>query len=405
MCLDDNGKVMNVMTHSIQEALNSKYHKEIRLAQSRGERHGMCKVCWDRDDANAAAKQRSNSLRFFRTFSQLPNLDGAISLNKAPNFLTKDGSLTEPPISLDLRFSNVCNMKCIMCSSYYSNLWYEDEIKLYNKHTVSIDGKVYKINQINGVYKSDMPVWHDSDNWWNQFELIKHRVRHIYLTGGEPFVVKGHDKLLDKLIEANFAKDVSLEYDTNLSVINDNILKKLQKFKQVLISVSCDDINEQYELIRFPGKFNTLLSNLQKLKDRDIKIRHLSSCIGVYSIFSPIRVYNYFTDLGYTSEDSSMGYEMFSFRFLRSPHHANLALLPRAIKTKVIDIYTSSNLPDKWKSYLIAYLENNMDTYDENLCKRTLLEHIKYLDSLDSIRNTNWKKTFPEINQLLMGYA
>ena len=52
MSVDDEGNVMNVMTHSIMDALNSETHKKIRLAQSRNERHPMCKVCWDRDDAN-----------------------------------------------------------------------------------------------------------------------------------------------------------------------------------------------------------------------------------------------------------------------------------------------------------------------------------------------------------------
>lgn len=404
MAVDENGKIMNIMTHSIQEALNSKYHKEIRLAQSKDERHHMCKVCWDRDDANATANQPTTSLRFARSFKQLPNLDNAITIHKAPDLLTVDGSLDETPISLDLRFTNVCNMKCIMCSSIYSNQWYEDEMKIYNKTTLNVGPKSYKIQKVNGVYKTEMPAWHNSENWWNQFELIKHRIRHLYLTGGEPFIVKGHDILLDKLIESGLSSNVILEYDTNLSVINDKILDKLKNFKQIVLSISCDDINEQYELIRFPGKFSTMLENLQKLKDRNIGIRHLSSCVGIYSLYSPIRLYNYFTKLGYTNEQSTEKIDMYSFRLLRAPPHANIGLLPRDVKLKVIDVYQQSNLPMKWKNFLCSYLQNNMDIHTEEACIRSTKDHISYLNTLDELRGTNWKKTFPEIVELLKDY-
>lgn len=404
MSVDDDGNVMNIMTHSIKEALNSKYHKEIRLAQSRNERHPMCKVCWDRDDANATAGQQTNSLRYTRSFKQLPNLENAITIHKVQDFLTPDGSLDETPISLDLRFTNVCNMKCVMCSSIYSNQWYEDEMKLYNKNTINIGQKIYKVEKLNGVFKTDMPVWHNSENWWKEFELIKHRIRHLYLTGGEPFIVKGHDTLLDKLIESGLASQVILEYDTNLSVINDKILDRLKHFKKVILSISCDDVNEQYELIRFPGKFSTILQNLEKLKDRNVGIRHLSSCVGIYSIYSPIRLYEYFTNLGYTTEKSTEKYDMYSFRILRSPAHSNIALLPKEAKLKVIDVYQQSSLPIKWKNYLCGYLQNNMDTYTEEECIKSTKKHIEFLDKLDELRGTNWKKTLPEVAELLKEY-
>ena len=387
MCIDKDGKFMNVLTHTIQDALNSKYHKEIRLAQSKNERHTMCKVCWDRDDANDAKNQVTSSLRYFRTFRQLPNLDNAIPIHKAQDTMLPDGSIENYPISLDLRFTNVCNMKCIMCSSIYSNQWYDDEIKLYgNRITINSE------------------PWHDSSIWWKQFDEIKHRIRHLYLTGGEPFIVKGHDIMLDKLIESNLASEIILEYDTNLSVINDKIIDRLRHFKQVIISVSCDDINEQYELIRFPGKFKTISSNLEKLKDRNIKIRHISSCIGIYSLYSPMRVYDHFTKLGYDGETKLTSLDAFSFRLLRFPAHSNIALLPKALKLKMIDVYENSTLPQRWKLFLIGYLENYLDTYSKETCDKSVYEHIDYLNKLDNIRGTDWKKTFPEIVELLKDY-
>jgi MoaA/NifB/PqqE/SkfB family radical SAM enzyme len=389
MAIDSDGKVMNVMTHSIKEALNSENHKQLRLSQSKNERNPLCKVCWDRDDANKN-NARTTSLRFFRTFDQLPGLDNAVTLEKASGVMANDGSIDEFPISLDLRFTNVCNMKCIMCSSKYSNQWYEDEEKLYGTNFMHVDPSLkYNIIVKNGVYKSDMPVWHDSDAWWKNFDDIKHRIRHLYLTGGEPFIVKGHDVLLDKLIELNLASNIILEYDTNLSVINDKILNRLKQFKEVILSVSCDDVDEQYELIRFPGKFSNMTKNLQLLKDRDFEIRHLSTCIGIYSIFSPLRLRDKFPE-----------YKL-SLRMLRAPFHSDIMYLPKSAKEEVIRVYRESNIEDRWKNFVISYLENNMNTFPDKECVDMTKQHINYLNKLDEIRGTDWKKTFPDVVKLL----
>ena len=392
LCLDENGNQMTIFTHSILDALNSDYHKQIRLAQSNNERHPVCKVCWDRDDANARSGQITNSLRFARSFRQLPDLDNAITLEVAPSKMEPDGSLhNEYPISLDLRFTNVCNMKCVMCCSRYSNKWYEDEFKLYGK---TAEPKV-EFRTIHNTYRGATLAWHDSEEWWAQFDLIKHRIRHLYLTGGEPFIVKGHDDLLDRLIADDLAKNVILEYDTNLSVINDKILKRLSNFKKIVISVSCDDVEDRYELIRFPGNFNTMLENLGQLRARNIDIRHLSTCIGIYSIYSPIRLYEYF---------KPMGYDTYSLRFLRSPDHSNIALLPDHLKLKVMEVYKASSMPDKWKAFVCGYLENNMGKFSNEQCETSVRKHIAYLNRLDELRGTDWKSTFPDVVELLQEF-
>lgn len=396
VCLDEDGNVINILTHSIKDALNSQYHKSLRLAQSKNERHGICKVCWDRDDACASKNIPTNSMRAFRSFVQLPNMDKAIPIHVAKDHMQEDGSIDEFPISLDLRFTNVCNMKCVMCNSRYSNQWYADEMKLYNKTYFTVDSnKKYNITVDNGVYKTDMPVWHDSPIWWKKFDEIKHRVQHLYLTGGEPFIIKGHDVLLDKLIEDNLASKVILEYDTNLSVINEKILKRLSHFKQVIISVSCDDVEDKYDLIRSGGNFQILLKNLEKIKQKNIEIRWLTTCTGIYSVFSPIRLYEYFTPLGYKN---------FGYRFLRAPWHSDLAMLPDHLKEKVIEVYNTSNLPQHAKDYYIGYLENNMGKYSKDQCERHVYAHIDFLNKLDELRGTNWKETLPDVVLLLKEY-
>jgi len=380
--LDSEGNIMNLMTHSILDAINGDKFKQIRLAQSRNEKHPMCGICWKREDVSSRNGGTAHSLRIFRSFVQLPDVDGAINLNNVKDYLTEDGSLNETPISLDLRFTNVCNMKCTMCNSKYSNQWYEDEKIIYGA-TIEKENRGARLD------------WHDSPRWWEQFETIKHRIRHLYITGGEPFIIKGHNILLDKLIEADLAKHIILEYDTNLSVINDKILDKLKQFKQIVLSVSCDDIGDRYNLIRFGGNFETLTTNMNKIQERGFGIRHISSCVGIYNIYAPIRIYEHF---------SKLGYDKYSFRTLMSPVHMDMKYIPDEQKQQVIRVYQESNLPDGWKKFICNYLESHIGTQSHEECVMMIENHVSFLDKLDSIRGTDWKKTFPDAVDLLKDY-
>jgi organic radical activating enzyme len=418
----EDGTTMNVLTHSIKEAMNSVYHKEIRAAQARGERHIACKVCWDRDDAATRQGVKPTSLRVVRTFDQ--NVEGTQKINREwgrvggqpmvgsaipenatqwllDPTLTTDGTMKDiMPVSLDIRFSNLCNAKCIMCEPLYSTLWYEDYERLTGNQFFNSGMKRYNIiktPKVSGgnVYSSDMPEWRDDPRWWKQLDELAPHLQHVYITGGEPFLQPQHDKFLDRLIEAGYAKNIVLEYDTNLSVMNTKILDRLTKFKDIILRISTDDVGARYELIRHPLKFNNLLDNMAKLKDYglDKKIDTITTCIGIYSMYAPMRMWETFAPLGY---------EKYFIRILVSPKAVDMAYLPRKIKEKVINDYDGNNaLPHFHKTHVAGYLKNNFDLVDDDKARLHLNSFVRYMEGLDRIRKTDWKSTFPEVVDLL----
>lgn len=390
-CLDENGKPMNVLTHSMDEALNSETSKSIRAAQLNGERHKACWVCWTKDDNVAKYTDvETRSLRVARTIHQLP----AAGVDTLPE------SVINSPMkirSLDLRFTNTCNLKCIMCGPMYSNMWYDDYASIYNTDEFGDSDTRYKIIKINGVSKVEMPRWHDTEIWKDRFNVVKQDLRHLYMTGGEPFLIKGHQEILNDLIDSDLAKNVTLQYDTNLTVINPKILDRLTKFKRVILNVSVDDIGKRYNYIRFPGDFNTLVDNLKFLflnKSDNITIGHVSSCIGILNIFAPFRFNAFLKEHKFDTVDH--------FRMLRQPDHFDPRFLPKQLKEAVIRAYAKADF-DHRKSLVVAHLENNMDM-DEEQCIRKVKEHIAFLNKLDVLRGIDWKKTFPETATLLKDY-
>jgi hypothetical protein len=78
--------------------------------------------------------------------------------------------------------------------------------------------------------------------------------------------------------------------------------------------------------------------------------------------------------------------------------------LPKSIKQKIIDIYESSNLPKKYHTYVVGYLKNNLDAVTDQEAVIKIKNFVGYMDSLDKLRGTDWKKTFPDITKLLFDF-
>jgi MoaA/NifB/PqqE/SkfB family radical SAM enzyme len=402
---DENGDVMNIMTHSIEDALNSDLHKQLRLAQSRNERHPVCDVCWRREDANYREiadgakinpKKQNISHRITRTFFHLADQKDAITTEQASSRMAPDGSIDSFPVLLDIRFSNLCNAKCIQCEPQYSTLWYNDHMELTGSDTFNVGPKEYKIIKQNNKLTTNMVRWHDTPEWWNQFERIKHKLKHIYITGGEPFVQPSHDEMLDRLIASNLAEDIIIEYDTNLTVINEKILNRLSKFKKIRFSVSVDDIEKRYELIRYPSSWKRLLENLKMVKTvvptEDIRI---SMCVGIFDVYAPIRVVPFFSNLGHTT---------FPIRLLRSPSCYDLAYLPKEVQLHILEEYSKSDLDNRYKMTTVGYIKNNLDTHVLETRLSVINSFKQRMDTLDRLRGTDWKETFPEVADMLAPY-
>ena len=405
IAFDDSGKVMNVLTHSIEDAMNSELHKELRLAQSRDERHPVCRVCWDKELAHARqvvdSGHKANiyngvSHRIGRTFHHLVDEPNVVNIDNAATAMRPDGSIDAMPIFLDIRFSNLCNAKCIQCEPQYSTLWYNDWVELNGTNKFNVGKVEYNLTKQGNKYVSDMPKWHDTPEWWAQFDRIKGRLRRIYVVGGEPFLQPAHDEMLDRLIAAGLAKDIELEYDTNLMAINNKILDRFSKFKKIHLAVSLDDTEKRYELIRFPSNWERLNENLEKIKGLyNVSETRISMCIGIFSVYAPTRVIPHFLD---------RGYKRFPIRLLRSPACYDMAWLPNDIKRKIIDSYDLIDIPNRYKAETVGYLKNRMDQCSEETSERWMHSFVQRMDTLDKLRGTDWKGVMPDVVDILRGY-
>ncbi len=147
---------------------------------------------------------------------------------------------------LDLTVDNDCNLECVMCSPLYSrklHSFYEKELQIAPEKS-----------------------WVTSLTTKDIEELIP-SLEQVTLTGGEPFLSRRSLEIIRQLSRSGRAGEIVLRVFTNLSHLPGNLLEELNAFKKLELILSIDSVEENYELMRFPAKWNVLLQNIKKIKE------------------------------------------------------------------------------------------------------------------------------------------
>lgn len=206
---------------TIEKNFFSEEMNELRKASFAGERIAGCVRCNEEEDnGKKSLRQRYNE-----------------------NQLLGQVDTDNPKIEwLELAISNECNLKCRMCDTKYSDKWYDEELALkgFATKTTKID-----IRDI--------------------FPFVPN-LKHLKITGGEPFVTPDHWRLLDYIIDSGYSKNIFLNYSTNCTVYpKAEIVDRLKQFKHVELVVSMDSIvKEEFEYLRYPSDYDAVITNIEK---------------------------------------------------------------------------------------------------------------------------------------------
>lgn len=374
------GKEMNIWEHSFAEAMNSKWHIEMRQAHAEGRRTEQCTCCYDRDDI------KGNSRRQYVNQELGGSIPEFVQWQQMDFVTTEDRKLKIPPVSLDIRFGNLCNLKCYMCGPWYSDKWYEEFGEFFKTDNFGWNGKRIKISEATkgklGA-NANNELWWESDVWWQRFDELAPSLRHLYITGGEPMLVPAHDEILQKLVDKGYAKNIIIEIDTNLTALNQKIVNLWLQFKRVDLRISLDAVNSLYEIARFPAKWNRFVENVEWVQKLDVpNIRTwLTSCISPLTIFQLDESDAFNVQMGMKNATH--------YRYIEGPPHLSVAHLTPRQKQFVVDWYEQNTT--RYAPKLIEYLRIHWNDGD--------LEHmrtfVKFMDYLDKSRNTDWRAQSP----------
>jgi organic radical activating enzyme len=139
----------------------------------------------------------------------------------------------------DIRFSNLCNLKCRSCGHIFSSQWYQDQAKLAG-------GDWKEQNSVlNYAGRTELDMW-------EQLEPHLDYVEQIYFAGGEPLLMEEHYNILDELVRRG-RFDVRLIYNTNFThtdLKGKSVFEYWKQFKSVAVGASLDAMGPRAEYIR-----------------------------------------------------------------------------------------------------------------------------------------------------------
>ncbi|PIB35338.1 hypothetical protein BFP72_07980 [Reichenbachiella sp. 5M10] len=191
-----------------------------------------------------------------------------------------DGSIR--PIYLDIRFSNICNLKCRTCWHGASSSWYEEAKQLKN---TAGEQAIIRATTDNAALIAE--VMDQADE-----------IEEVYFAGGEPLMMEEHYRLLERLLDQR--QQPLIRYNTNLSVLqlkSQEVIPLWQKFDKVQLSVSIDALGQQAEYIRKGLKWNQLLDNLLRVQNECPHVQvEIAPTVSVFNVMELGAIHRYFFD-------------------------------------------------------------------------------------------------------------
>jgi MoaA/NifB/PqqE/SkfB family radical SAM enzyme len=254
--LKEDGSVYNLSRDRMQDVRNHPLAKEMRRSLLNGERHPECKRCWSEESAGKRSKRHE-------MIEKMGDMDDFAIHTQS------DGSVNDDymPVQFDLRFGNLCNLKCRICGPSDSSMWYDDHFKM-NGDVFYDQGRAVRLTRSksrltdNGTFN-----WYENPQFWTDLDDNMPQMTHVDLIGGEPMLIKAHFDFLERCVEQGHAEHINLEYATNITNIHTKALNIWKNFKSVYFGCSIDGYGAVNDYLRHPSKWSHIEKNLRRIDD------------------------------------------------------------------------------------------------------------------------------------------
>ena len=335
-----------------------------------GEKLDMCKRCWSEE------KLGFTSERQYLIKDVPAGLD-----------YTDPGYYMSGPRHLNIKVSNICNLRCRTCQSNDSYL-YHIEGEYYEKKN-GISNTPYTIEKFKKYF---------TDEQLDELYNFAGNLERIELYGGEPFLDDQIPKFLTRLIDAGLSKNIDLFVSTNAThELTPTWQKILTNFKEIIINVSIDGIGERFTYMRHPGKWEVAQKNI----DAFFNLRKDCPTINVVPVITVSALNVWYVNEVFEYFDR-YGVEPFII-LVQWPSYYCVNVLPDTIKSTVEKHLLGFN-NSKFDA-IINLMNTEPKVYSSKQNLTPWQEFKFWTKEKDLYRNENFIKTFDEIGTLLMEHG
>ena len=332
---------MNILSDSVIDAWKSKDYESFREDFLSGKKSSYCDYCWKSENVGLPSKRTRD-------------------LKQPIAFTTDFFNVQNSPSTVDLKIGFSCNSKCRICFYGRSSAWYKEDKKFGIQRP--------ELHEVDYTFKTTSEFWRDFGKDLQELKSIK-------LIGGEPMLDTKHIALLKTL-----PKNISISYNTNGTIYNNELVKELLQFQKVTLVFSIDNINEKFSYERHGTvKWDIVEENIEKYNKCNFDL-HLHCTVSIFNVLD-------LDDVAQFALDNNL---KISFNFLSHPEYFSVYNIKNtdyvAKKLKASKFEYVQNLANKFKDYIYHGLEKELMTE---------------LDIIDARRNENFKETYPEIAKIV----
>ncbi len=361
---------------SMAEVFNGPQMKQMRSNMLQGKKCKQCAKCYDQEKSGFFSLRLSSNKHFGHNIDMV---DPA-KLEGEADFVIK---------YWDIRFSNLCNMACRSCGTWFSSNWYEDHKKVHGK-----DPGHPKI----------MRVGRSSNDIWDQLLKQFDHVEQFYFAGGEPLIMEEHYRILKELDKRKMYH-VRLIYNTNFSKLkfkDMDVLELWNKFDSVSIGASLDAEGPRAELMRKGTKWDETIANRKRMMEicPDVDF-YISSTVGLTNALHVVDFHKSWVEQGLIKPQD------FNFNLLQWPVWQRMDILPQEYKQQIEDKY---NEHIKWlevhDKLTRAYkgFESAIKWMNDKDNTRHLPMFFDFTKKYDKVRSEKLTEVFPEWKELFDKY-
>jgi MoaA/NifB/PqqE/SkfB family radical SAM enzyme len=261
---------------------------------------------------------------------------------------------------LEFNMSNICNLKCRMCSGVNSTAWIKEDLKIAN------NPKFYRpIDNIEFGYRNLSA--NIVDRLFEYPEYFKN-LQYLNIKGGEPYMEPANKQIMKKLIDLNLSKNITLDISTNGTIIDLEFDELALQFKETKWHVSIEGVGKMYDYIRGGNNFtfDQMVENVKTFKKFTKVI--FAGTVMTYNVNHLNSIRDWFKTI------KENNFELHLSNTVTTPSYLNPCILPNDL------------------------LINTGYTHDSTLGDQ-LNSFIEYTLELDKIRNTNVLDVCPEFSR------
>ncbi len=376
---------------STNEIANNNKYKKLRLDMLNGDKPmDYCHYCYKHeiDYPEVDSPRIANNKNHLLSGEEInPDLLDVLNSTSA------DGSIDFQMLHFDIRFSNICNLKCRSCNPSLSSNIAVEELKVNGKIDRGIEYPANGILRVGNISERLLAEILQDQNI--------EKLTNVYFAGGEPLMTDEHYSIVEKLLERNNT-NVRIFYNTNFSRLSykgKSVLDYWKKFPHLNVGTSIDDFGNRAEYLRHGTRWNITEDNFRKfhaeISESTSKIYN-SLTISIFNVFYLPQIIDHLRNELHVAK--------ILLQMVFDPELMSVTVLPKQAKEVVGEKLTSysntlgTSKNDQELKQQLKYVMNVMNKTDNS----ALLSHLgKHTFNHDYVRKESFVDTYPELEALI----